>query len=826
VILSLLAICGLACQSDRASDAARTGSLLAALKPTFVQGVRESERLNDGVIAEAGDYWNTDLTSNFVSSAAFVEYDFGKATRIDAVYLQGDHNDRYVVSLSDDRRSWRTLWTAPSIRQGGVRERFATRLGANGRYLRVGAESGDGSYALTEIAVFSETPAKFPPSFRERTGIRSGDTMRSKILLLGLALCALLFLSYRGAPWWWTTLAVAVPLWPAWDATTVALSSATIESREVSLVRAMVAFVAGMAVIREVFAPRKFPACKVITVSTLGITALLAVAAFFNLGQPQFWDKRADERTFIHPFDMRVYYPVAKYFEELRFDGVYLASVAAYAETEERPIESLHGTQLRDLRTHRMVRAVEVKEQVEAVRKRFSPERWNAFKTDMRYFIDSMGASDYLGSMRDHGGNATPVWIAIAHFIFASTTASDLSLGIGALLDPLLLLIAFASIGFTFGIRTMFVSMVVFGANDFYMFGSNWAGATLRHDWMAYLALGACALRKKLWVVGGVLLALSSLIRAFPATALATLGAAALFWVWDYRREQGRLPRLAEIRELQQPLLRVAAGAIGCVVAMLALTSALFGFDAWTEWMDKVALLSRDPHVNHISLRALIASSDAMQARTLQERMPLFIVTLILYSGAVLLACRGKRFEQTAMLGLVLIPVIFYPANYYIHFIFVLPLIATELRGAERPLDGTDAGIWLSLLAICVAQYYTVLENDLDLHFYNATVLLFAGLTSMLVLIIRRDLRAGVHGTTFMSSELESALAFRPAFAEASSAASTRPKRKKKKVRKSKISEPATIEGEAVPEAKPETAPEAAPEAMQEAAPKSAPTES
>src|SRR5262249_31819826 len=137
------------------------------------------------------------------------------------------------------------------------------------------------------------------------------------------------------------------------------------------------------------------------------------------------------------------------------------------------------------------------------------------------------------------------------------------------------------------------------------------------------------------------------------------------------------------------------------------------------------------------------------QVRTLQERMPLFITGLFLCFGALVLAARGKRPEQAAMLGLFLIAVVFYPANYYIHFVFLLPLIATEYdkarpKPAELPagaprIDKTDAGMWLSLLGICVAQYYTVLETDMDLHFQMSTAIFFAGMTVWFLLLIHRD---------------------------------------------------------------------------------------
>ena len=156
--------------------------------------------------------------------------------------------------------------------------------------------------------------------------------------------------------------------------------------------------------------------------------------------------------------------------------------------------------------------------------------------------------------MHDHGGNATPVWFVIARILFYFTHANNTVLILGALLDPLLLGLMFYAIKRTFGWRTMLVAITLFGANDFHMFGSNWVGATLRHDWMAYIGLGVCALAVKRWTLGGVLLAMASLIRAFPAFTLITFTFPAMGWAYAFYQDQKRLPKWAEIRAAQEPV--------------------------------------------------------------------------------------------------------------------------------------------------------------------------------------------------------------------------------------------------------------------------------
>ena len=160
---------------------------------------------------------------------------------------------------------------------------------------------------------------------------------------------------------------------------------------------------------------------------------------------------------------MRVYFPFVKYFDELGYDGVYLASVKAYADDKlGGSLDRIEGTQLRDLRDYEMRSVSEVAEEIHAVKDRFTPERWTEFKQDMSYFWKTMGPGAYLNSLRDHGGNATPAWLLVAYAIYGSAEASEATFLWGALLDPLLLLLFFVVAWRTFGLRTALVCLVAY----------------------------------------------------------------------------------------------------------------------------------------------------------------------------------------------------------------------------------------------------------------------------------------------------------------------------------------------------------------------------
>jgi hypothetical protein len=418
-----------------------------------------------------------------------------------------------------------------------------------------------------------------------------------------------------------------------------------------------------------------------------------------------------------------------------------LASVAAYAEEHGGVMApQIQRAELRDLNTHRMRRVSDITPQVSRIKTRFSEERWSEFKGDMRYFWETMGAQGYLGSMADHGGNATPVWLSVAYLMFKSANASDESLLWGAVLDPLLLLAFGVVVWRTFGASTAFVSLILFGANDFYMFGSNWAGATLRNDWMVYLGLGACALQARRYKLGGALLALSALIRAFPAVCLLALAIPVLHSLARSWADTGVLPSWRAFVKQHRWFLDAALGATVCVVVCVLGSSVIMGFDSWPLWAKKISSFTASPHVNHVSLLTVIAGSEGRQAEVLRQRQVLYWAAIGLYFVlAAWIGARGKP-HQAALLGVMMMPVVMYPANYYMHFIFVLPLLVVEpMKQVGRYAKEAAALVWAILLAVCAGQYFTVRETDLAVHFYNASVLLMAGLLGVLYVLLPRD---------------------------------------------------------------------------------------
>lgn len=687
---------------------------LSQRQPTRVEGIVGAQRLNDGVISSDGDAWDGPSAATF-GAGAFIEWDLGADTRLTGLALQADNNDTYLVAISDDGVHWRELWRAPPAGAPGLRTRESPKLNEHARLVRLTAEGGDGRFSVTELELFS--PQAHASELTRPKWIPRRPLELDAITLL-VAAAALLLLASTRAPKLLLLALAATGLYGAWQFAFETTPAAADSHAALPWLRACVAMLAALALLRERLWRGRWPAHPAFITGTLGVSAALALWCFLNLGTPQFHDAGARRATWLHHYDMRTYFPIAKYFPELRFDGVYAASVLAVAEG--RDLGAFDGTVLRDLRTHDMTTVRESKAHLAEVRARFSPERWAEFQRDMRYFRDAMGDGGFLRSMNDHGGNATPVWFLAARALFANTQASDATLWRGVIADVALFALAFLCLAWAFGLRTALLSVTVFGAMDFYQFGSNWFGAALRHDWLSLWAIGLALLKKRQFELAGAALAWSAYIRAFPALTFFTL---AFPVIWTGAR-QWLAGQRDEAQRTARPLLRVGLGVIIASVVLVGLSVAVFGGDAWLEWLRKVRTLDRDNHLNNIAFRTYVLDGKPAWAAAVVASVSLLFFVL-------------KRSElwRAATWGVALLPIVFNPANYYLHSMFLLVLL-----GARDTLRGRL--VWLVLLAMCMASYFTNVTTDTGQHFRLETVIAFVTLGLLLLLEPRRRVTA------------------------------------------------------------------------------------
>jgi len=248
----------------------------------------------------------------------------------------------------------------------------------------------------------------------------------------------------------------------------------------------------------------------------LGVMAIVALAAATNFGA-------FHGSGMVHHWEQFHYFLGSKYFPEVGYDGIYVASLAA-----ERELDLGHSVQrhMRDLRTNKVVPVGSLVNHMEAVRDRFSDERWAVFRDDVRYFLEHNNYGYITRIRHDHGYNPTPTWTFSARLFSRWPAASAETLTALAWIDTALFAVMFVAIFRTFGTRMGCLAVIVFGLG--YPWRFDWVGgAFLRQDWLAALGVAVCLLKRKSFGLAGGLIAYAFMVRVFPGGFL--FGPAVIF---------------------------------------------------------------------------------------------------------------------------------------------------------------------------------------------------------------------------------------------------------------------------------------------------------
>lgn len=292
----------------------------------------------------------------------------------------------------------------------------------------------------------------------------------------------------------------------------------------------------------------------------LVILALVCAAAYFNFG-------RFHGRGGVHHWEQFHYALGSKYFPELGYDGLYVASLAAQLTSQpNRPPPAL----LRDLRTNQVAEIDALSRHGYEVRQRFSERRWAEFMRDHAVFLD---ANDevYLAKIRtDHGYNPSPTWTFVARLASGWGAITPGRLLFFAWLDPLLLAVLFFVLHRTYGGLVAATALVVFGCG--YPWRFDWVGgAFLRQDWLTASGVAICLLHRKKYGWAGALFGYAAMVRIFPLLFLFGPAVVALRQLLGKERPRWVL-RLAAGFALAVLLSFAAGGAVGR------------GASAWSEF--------------------------------------------------------------------------------------------------------------------------------------------------------------------------------------------------------------------------------------------------
>jgi hypothetical protein len=249
------------------------------------------------------------------------------------------------------------------------------------------------------------------------------------------------------------------------------------------------------------------------------VLGVIAGLCYINFGSFHFGN-------FTHDWEWTHYYIGSKYFKQLSYDRLYECIAIADSEESSHLRRRVEMRKLTNLRTNALEPSKSLLEHPEACKQNFTPQRWQEFKNDVRFFRNRQNAKRWDDLQTDHGYNGTPVWNVAGTLLANTGPASTGQLYALAMLDPLYLMGTIAVIWWAFGWRVLSVALLVFATNfpsRFYWTG----GSYLRWDWLFYLTAGVCCLRKDRPMLGGAALAYSTLLRVFPASS-----SSARRWGW------------------------------------------------------------------------------------------------------------------------------------------------------------------------------------------------------------------------------------------------------------------------------------------------------
>ena len=480
---------------------------------------------------------------------------------------------------------------------------------------------------------------------------------------------------------------------------------------------------AGAAAVAVLLLPRlPGPAALALGARRTRWLVLLAIAATAQATAPDLWTFATS--PWVRVWNVYHYYLGSKYFAELGYSDLYVASLAADDAGWWSGVD-----RVRDLETHEVVPR-DVALAGYRPDDHFTPERWAAFRRDVAALQPQRPPDRWDGIFRDRGYNPPPLWTAagglLAHLLPADR---PWALKLLCSLDLVLLAATFLLIRRTFGVRAAALVLLLFTLNP--VDAGRLVGGFLGYDWFAALASGFCLLRRGRTVPAAGLLAYAAGTRIFPAIFLAAAGLAAVARAWRASSAAKRDLRFAAALAVSG-LTAFAIGAVGT-------HGTGTGRPIWGAWDDFAAEIGRHnaehrfgqqriglAHVFTRDVRSLdLDEPGGRERRELAARQRPFYAAagIVLLLGFAVAAMRRNPFDAF-LLGLVPFFVLAVSSRYYWAVLALLPLLARpgpSARRRSRRLAAAQAGLF-AVLGVATLRGLSRFE------FYSLFELLLTGL--------------------------------------------------------------------------------------------------
>jgi len=287
------------------------------------------------------------------------------------------------------------------------------------------------------------------------------------------------------------------------------------------------------------------------------------------------WWTTAERPARVHTWDLFHYYLGAKYFPELRYTGLYRCTLESLNTSLSPLLNAIND--VRDLETNELKSAEQILRRGNSCLDQFTPERWADFSQDAHWFLEKLGPPA-VDLFRDHGFNASPLWIRIARLIIPAGPVSDEVLTRLTRIDFYLLVATWSLFFLIMPVRVSAVCGIFWGLNPLGTF--EWTGgAFLRQDYFVLFMLSFLAARVGKISLAGMFLGVSSVLRIFPICAAV-----------------GNLLSTVSKKSEQRTTLRFLVPLCLSLAFAVLLIGLLDGFGVWLEFYSNLT--------KHVSTRA------------------------------------------------------------------------------------------------------------------------------------------------------------------------------------------------------------------------------
>ena len=672
LFLGVLMVAPARAENPSPSPACPEGNLLAHKMPFASQDMRRDlGLLTDEQITPEGAMWDAPPAAIFDTAASTVTWDLGEVMTVRSFAVQADANDTYTLWGSVDGKDYKVLGQIDPVSNHGLRMRTLNVGTMVARYVKFGEGVGDSFFSASEVAAYCQIPSPFPPAMKvvdapvaaepPKKLLDHWDDGASVRWEFILACLGLVFL-------WWDYRASRArksgsKQTPASDAGTFRLMR---------------------------FRTGQFFARPRVRNAILGLMGVLAFLTYFNFGAFHFW-------SFVHGWDTFHYYVGAKYFKELRYDGLY--ECVAVADSQEPNLRRrVELRKMTNLRTNRVESTTDILAHPERCTSHFTAQRWESFKHDVRYFRTQENARRWDDTQLDHGFNATPVWNILGALLTNTAPASRMQILTLDSLDCLAVIFLSLMIGWAFGWRVLAIALLVFATNH----PSRWAwtgGSLLRWDWLFWMGASVCLAKMEHYFSAGMCLAYSTLLRIFPIFMFVAPVLAVGY-------------HLVKHRQLERRFLRFFVGSALAVVVLLpvgAMSSG--GVSAYPAFVTNTLKHQGTPLTNYMGLPTVVAYRPSEVARLLRndqlfdsfsrwkearlksfrEARPLYFGIVMCYLVLMGLAVRRADPWEAIALSATFIAFGVELTNYYYSFVIVVALLVAKREVVARWLLAATA---------------------------------------------------------------------------------------------------------------------------------------